>query len=81
MVVSEMLVVADIVSRMFIHILLGKSVCMLVRNPVARVWGQYSTSSKKIISGTEIAIYVANNTTMLLVHVWGHIREPERSMN
>ena len=47
MVISLLIVVVDTVFSMFRYELLGKSICMLVGKPVARVWYQYSTNPTK----------------------------------
>ena len=47
MIFSVMVMLQETVYSMFRHVILGKIILMLVGNTVARVWGKYSTSSKK----------------------------------
>ena len=70
-----LVVASDTVSSMFSHAILGKYICLIVCNPVSRVWGQCSTSSKNISSGTVLEISVAHSTALLMVNFWEHIIE------
>ena len=70
MFVAVLLVVENTFYRIFSQALLVNEVFMHAGNPISRVWIQYITSSTKRSCDNDLAVYVAHNTALMIVHLW-----------